>query len=83
MESYSFGECPVCRQGRLLAVKSPATGQLLLMCDDCESQWRSPSDAKSFENAMTSEVAGVVGATMHEVEEAGWASIASGIVEAG
>lgn len=82
MESYSFGECPICRQGTLLAVKSPATGQLLLMCDDCESQWRSPEDAKSFESAMTSEVAAVVNASMREVEEAGWASHSVGTFDA-
>jgi hypothetical protein len=81
MESYSFGECPICRQGRLLAVKSPATGQLLLMCDDCESQWNSPDDAKSFESAITSEAAAVVSATMQEVEAAGWAVLSSGVVE--
>ena len=51
----SFGECPICSQGQLIAVESVVSGALLLMCDDCESQWKSPTAAKSFENALCSE----------------------------
>jgi hypothetical protein len=72
MEDYSFGECPICRQGQLIAVKNPVTLQLLVMCDDCESQWRTPNEAKSFENALSDEVRGVEMATFEEIEAAGW-----------
>lgn len=72
MQDYSFGECPVCRQGMLIAVKNSATGQLLIMCDDCESQWRSPDEAQSFENVLTEEVHGVEKATFEEVKSNGW-----------
>jgi hypothetical protein len=72
MEGYSFGECPICGQGQIVAVKNPATGQLLVMCDDCESQWRSPEEAQSYENALSDEVRGAEIATLEELEAAGW-----------
>lgn len=69
--SKTFGECPICRQGQLIAMKGVASGKLLLMCDDCESQWRSPPDAESYENALKDE-AGVVPASDEEVSAVGW-----------
>lgn len=72
MEDYSFGECPICGQGQLIAVRNPITLQLLVMCDDCESQWRSPDEAQSFENALSDEVRGVEMATLEEIEAVGW-----------
>ena len=72
MEDISFGTCQICGQGQLIAVKKPETLQLLVMCDDCESQWRSPDEAQSFENALSDEVRGVVTATLEEIEAAGW-----------
>lgn len=77
MSRYLFGECPICRQGQLLAVTCAADAQILVMCDDCESQWQTPQDAKSFENALTVEVHEVKEATAEEVEAAGWASSAT------
>lgn len=72
MEDCSFGECPICRQGQLLAVKSPSTGQLLIMCDDCESQWQSPDDAQSFEKTLSDENRDVLDASCEEIKAAGW-----------
>ena len=45
MSLISIGECPVCRQGELIVVKDPAREMLLVICDDCESQWDSPENA--------------------------------------
>lgn len=72
MENYVFGECPICGQGQLLAMKSASTGQLLVMCDDCESQWRSPDDAQSFENALSNEIHDVQKASFEEIKAVGW-----------
>lgn len=74
MENIFFGECPICRQGQLVAMKNSLTGKLLLMCDDCESQWLSPAEARSFENALSNEIQNVVTATAEEVNEQGWTS---------
>ena len=72
MEDYSFGACPICGQGQLIAVKNPVTLHLFVMCDDCESQWRSPDEAQSFENALLDEVRGVEIATFEEIVAIGW-----------
>ena len=72
MEDYQFGECPICRQGLLIAVKDPVTQQLLVICDDCESQWRSPDEAKSSKNVILDEVRRVETVTLEEIEAAGW-----------
>jgi hypothetical protein len=69
--SKTFGECPICRQGQLVAMKGTVSGELLLMCDDCESQWRSPQEAESYENALETEEH-VVPASDEQVTMAGW-----------
>jgi hypothetical protein len=71
MENISFGVCQICGQGQLFAVKDAIGGRLLVMCDDCESQWRSPDEARSYEHAMKEEVR-VVLASIEEVKAAGW-----------
>lgn len=52
-------------------MKGVASGRLLIMCDDCESQWSSPKDAESYENALKSEER-VAAALDEEVAAAGW-----------
>jgi hypothetical protein len=74
MGDISFGTCQICGQGLLIAVKNPVTLQLFIMCDDCESQWRSPDEAQSFKNAFSDEVRGVMAVTFEEVKAAGWDS---------
>lgn len=73
MNPISFGECPICRQGRLLAMKRLSDGELLLMCDDCESQWASPQEAQSYENALLEEAA-VTPSSIEDVRSSGWES---------
>jgi hypothetical protein len=67
-----FGQCAICRQGELVAVRNPETGQLLVMCDDCESQWATPSEAESYEKALKEEVYGIVPASDEEIARARW-----------
>ncbi len=67
-----IGECSVCRQGRLVAVKDIDTNSLLVMCDDCESQWRSPTDARSSANVLIPDARRVVDARLEETRHAGW-----------
>lgn len=74
MADVNFGECPVCRQGELFAAKEAATGALFLVCDDCESQWSSPEQARSYENALMKEVPGLRPASREEIGMAGWAT---------
>lgn len=72
MEPISFGQCSICGQGELLAMKLAGSKRMIVMCDDCESQWDSPEDAKSYNKALTTEVSGLILATSHDALEAGW-----------
>lgn len=72
MSEYSFGACQICGQGQLIAVRDIATQQLLVMCDDCESQWRSPDEARLFNKALSQEIRSVEIATLEEMVAAGW-----------
>lgn len=53
-------------------MKVPQSSRLLIMCDDCLSQWNSPLDSQWSRRALTDEVRDVVFATAEEVREAGW-----------
>lgn len=72
MGEHSFGECPICGQGQLVAMKAASTGNLLIMCDECESQWQSPDKAQSFENALPNEIRDIQKVSLEEIKESGW-----------
>lgn len=67
----SYGRCPICQQGDLLAVKDKETSLLLLMCDDCESQWASEEAAQSYANALKKTIA-VLPATDDDIARSQW-----------
>lgn len=69
---YPKRKCGVCGQGELYAMRSPGSSPLLLMCDDCQSQWHSPEDTRSHQKALSTEIEGLDFATPEDVEEAGW-----------
>jgi hypothetical protein len=71
-KEIQFCECAVCRQGTLIAMKQPKYGTLVLICDDCESQWRSPSEVQSHERALVVESTELVVATEEDLRAAGW-----------
>jgi len=69
--AYWHSVCPVCEQGRLLVVKAPGSGELFLLCEECESAWRTPEEI----NVMTTYDFGgkrVDRANRGDVESAGW-----------
>ena len=71
MENYSFGTCEVCGQGLLMAVKNIINGEMLIMRDDCESQWKTPDEAQSYENALLEQTRTIVPASAEDIEVAG------------
>lgn len=72
MKEITFGECPVCRQGVLFAGFSPLEGKLVLICDDCGSQWSSPVEAQSYENTLQHEFSDIRPATLEELRFSNW-----------
>ncbi|MET0053084.1 MAG: hypothetical protein ABW095_18660 [Candidatus Thiodiazotropha sp.] len=71
MSEYYIDECPICRQGALIVVKTKDRNAFFVMCDDCESQWESPEEAIRGAEPLSDEV-GVVDATLEEIEKQGW-----------
>jgi hypothetical protein len=42
--AYWHSVCPVCEQGRLFVMKIRDTGELFLLCEECESAWLTPEE---------------------------------------
>ena len=72
MEVISFGQCSVCRQGELIAMKHLNEPRLLVVCDDCESQWKTPQDAESYRNVLKDEIKDIIPASSQDIVEIGW-----------
>ena len=47
------GYCPICKQGRQFVSREVSTGKLLVSCEDCESEWGTPSDAGAADLALS------------------------------
>ncbi|MDR9838480.1 hypothetical protein [Herbaspirillum huttiense] len=68
---YWHGTCPICDQGRLFITLNDDAGELFLLCEECESAWRTPEeiDVRShhgFEGAK------IRRANSAEIESFGW-----------
>jgi hypothetical protein len=68
---YTVGECPICRQGQVFVVQAKEDASLLLICDDCESQWKSPAEYSNG-NSLKSECDKVINAQWKAIVNAGW-----------
>jgi hypothetical protein len=71
MDLQNFGVCQLCGQGTLILVKDAGSGRLLVMCDDCESQWLSKEDSENHDKALKNEVR-VVRATLADLSDSDW-----------
>jgi hypothetical protein len=40
------GHCPICSQGRQLIMRAKSNGDFFVYCEECESRWASPMEAK-------------------------------------
>ena len=48
MPNYaSVGQCPTCSQGRQLIARENDTQKLYVVCEECESEWQNPEDARA------------------------------------
>lgn len=45
------GYCPICGQGRQMVVQANLTKKLFVYCEECESEWESPSDIRRIDLA--------------------------------
>ena len=44
--------CPVCRQGRQFVMRDEADDQLFVGCEECDSEWAHPSQARQVSAAV-------------------------------
>lgn len=52
MKDYAaIGACLLCGQGRLIVAKDYNSGELYILCEECESEWESPEKANNIEFA--------------------------------
>ncbi len=42
--AYWHSVCPVCEEGRLFVTKIEDSGDLFLLCEECESAWSRPEE---------------------------------------
>jgi hypothetical protein len=52
MKNYAaIGTCPVCSQGRRIIARDDASGDLYVICEECESEWAGPEQSRRVESA--------------------------------
>jgi hypothetical protein len=70
---HSIGRCPICGQGDVIVVKERSSDDLLLICDDCESQWENPEILFSGGEPMQEEKSNLDDLVSDdEIKLAGW-----------
>ena len=70
---HSVGRCPLCGQGEVIIVKENLTNDLLLICDDCESQWENPMVLISGGDPIDQEYSNLdEKISDEEIKRAGW-----------
>lgn len=70
---HSVGRCPICGQGDVTIVKEKSSNDLLLICDDCESQWENPEILLSGGEPIKEEKHNLIDAVDdEEIKLAGW-----------
>lgn len=63
--------CPICDQGWIQILKEKQSGTLFLCCDECETEWLSPSEIQR-ENGSQGRFGESASASQQEAETMGW-----------
>ena len=66
------GFCPICGQGRIFVTRERSSGELFVMCEDCESEWDNPIAANDASAARTSDHGRSDFVTLDEIREHPW-----------
>ncbi len=51
MNYACVGTCSLCSQGRLIVARDDASGDLYVLCEECESEWSHPAQSAAIESA--------------------------------
>ena len=78
-KNYAWiGVCPICGQGRQIIARENRTGKLYVLCEDCESEWRSPNEARDVNSASREVFAESSFLTREELAEHPWSGFLEG-----
>lgn len=73
-----IGVCPVCGQGRQIIARENSSGKLYVLCEDCESEWRSPQDAREVDAASRGTFGESTFLTRDEIANHAWHAFLEG-----
>ncbi|WP_433958709.1 hypothetical protein [Cytobacillus horneckiae] len=68
---YKVKWCPICEQGWIEIMKDIERNRLLLICNECESEWENPRDI-NFSNSKEQLSINIKKPTHKEIGENGW-----------
>jgi hypothetical protein len=78
-KNYAWiGICPICGQGRQIIARENRTGKFHVLCEDCESEWRSPQEARDINSASRGTFAETTLLTRDELAEHPWSVFLEG-----
>jgi hypothetical protein len=78
-ENYAWiGVCPVCGQGRQMIARESHSGRLYVHCEDCESEWQSPQEARALNRASRDTFGPSTDLTRDELAEHPWSTFLEG-----
>ena len=68
---YWHSVCPACDQGRTFVMKIVNSGGLFLLCEECESAWRTPQEI-NVSTHFNFDGMDIERACRKDIEHAGW-----------
>ena len=71
-KEFHVGQCLVCQQGMLEIVKEKESGQIFVVCDECEAEWKNPEDALKKANGTRGKYGAISGVTLSEIQNLHW-----------
>ncbi len=81
-QRFHIGQCPMCRQGRLLLFRSLATGDVYGHCEECEQGYLKPDDLNLKGGFLTTlDDSDAEWATAEEVGRSVWANYCNWAIE--
>lgn len=74
-KNYAWvGICPICGQGRQVLAREKRTGTLYILCEDCESEWRHPEEARDIDRASRGAFTESIFLTREQITDHPWLS---------
>jgi hypothetical protein len=71
--NQNINSCPLCREGQIIPMRVEKTSQLILICDECDSQWDNPESVLLGKEPLEKEFQGKFSVLSEfELWQCGW-----------